>query len=191
MRKCKYPEIQVGDEYGQLTVLAPAPKLVYRDGHEYWAWLCQCQCGKQIVMRDATLKGGAGTHKGCWTPEAKQAARERAQQHGEGANGKESSEYVSWCSLNKRSRNAKLKERFPSYASVQVCEGWRSYEIFLADMGRKPTPKHSIDRRDNNGNYTCGHCTECLRYRWPMNGRWATALEQAHNRRPRSSVVTV
>lgn len=59
---------------------------------------------------------------------------------------------------------------------VTVCERWlHSFESFLADMGKKPSPQHSIDRINNDGNYE------------PDNCRWATKLEQIHNRvrRPR------
>jgi len=54
---------------------------------------------------------------------------------------------------------------------VTVCDRWLKFGNFLADMGRKPSPKHSIDRTDNEGNYEPGNC------------RWATAKEQCRNTR--------
>ena len=54
---------------------------------------------------------------------------------------------------------------------VNVCDRWQVYENFESDMGKRPSPKHSIDRSDTTGNYE------------PSNCRWATSKEQQNNRR--------
>lgn len=67
---------------------------------------------------------------------------------------------------------------------IRVCEGWRnSFESFIADMGQRPSDEYSIDRKNNDGNYSCGHCDECQRNGWPANCRWATVAEQSVNKR--------
>jgi hypothetical protein len=65
-----------------------------------------------------------------------------------------------------------------------MCQGWRdSFESFFADVGERPAGKMSIDRIDNNGNYSCGHCAECLENNWSFNCRWADDFQQAQNHR--------
>lgn len=67
---------------------------------------------------------------------------------------------------------------------ITICAGWRnSFESFQADMGKRPTPEHSIDRKDNEGGYWCGHCEECVALSRPANCRWATRREQQSNTR--------
>lgn len=84
-----------------------------------------------------------------------------------------SPEYRSWLGMKERCHNPRDKD-FALYGGrgIVVCDRWRtSYENFLADMGRRPTLKHSIDRRDSDGNYELENC------------RWATRREQSRNSR--------
>lgn len=97
-------------------------------------------------------------------------------------------EWATWSGMRTRCNVATNKD-FPKYGArgIRVCARWNaSFDAFFADMGGRPTPLHSLDRRDNDGNYSCGKCDECIASGWPANCRWATKREQARNR---SSVV--
>lgn len=85
--------------------------------------------------------------------------------HGAYRGGIESPEHYVWRAMIQR-------EGKGHWANVKVCKRWRKYENFIADMGPRPTPKHSIDRfPDASGDYKKSNC------------RWATQSQQMRNKR--------
>lgn len=87
--------------------------------------------------------------------------------HGEYVGGVESPEHYIWRGMLRRRHGNGSRY----YTKVEVCERWGNFESFLQDMGRRPSPSHSLDRIDPNGGYE------------PSNCRWATRSEQQKNKR--------
>lgn len=166
------PSDMIGRRFGRLTVMSEAEPF-RTSKRRYYAYTCACDCGRTKVVRSAHLRGGLVLSCGCFM---RQRIRETMITHGEYSRGP-SSEFMSWIAMIQRCENQNA-EKFPDYGGrgITVCERWRSsFHNFLSDMGKKPSRKYTLDRRDNDGNYE------------PSNCRWATPTQQAANRRQRTN----
>lgn len=144
-----------GQRFGRLAVVARADDMGGKS-----AWWCRCDCGNDAVVRTNSLRQGCTLSCGCLNAEI-------VRRHGLSR----TSEYHIWLGLRARAADKVDKRHRPYYAHVICCERWQSFAAFYADMGPRPSPKHSIDRIDGRMGYS------------PDNCRWATPFEQRHNRR--------
>ena len=145
----------IGTKFNRLTVCAPAEKR----GKRYLA-LCTCDCGRQTHVDVSKLRSGHTRSCGCLQREIMQVKQTT---HGLYFD----PEFRTWSNMKKRCGEARWAKW---YGHVKVCERWReSYENFLADVGRRPGEKHSLDRIDPTRGYE------------PGNVRWASRAAQARN----------
>lgn len=157
--------------FGRLVVTKRAVDGMLPGGRRYVRWHARCNCGSDTIVSAAHLRAGITKSCGCRRRDNRIAPHIK---HGEGGRSK-SAEYRAWIAMKNRCLNPN-QDRFADYGGrgISVCVRWlKSFENFLSDMGRKPSPLHTLDRKDNNGDYK------------PSNCRWATPEQQRANQRRR------
>ena len=157
-----WPET-IGKKYARLLVV----RSVKIDGATKLE--CQCDCGNTSIASASMLI--SGRHKSCGCGIALSNISRTT--HGHTKRTGKSREYACWQAMKSRCYNSKLAY-FEYYGArgIKICDRWlNSFEDFYADMGPRPSSRHSIDRRDNDGNYEPGNC------------HWAVKKQQMRNRR--------
>jgi hypothetical protein len=155
----------VGKKIGRLSVIRQES----RDKFFNRMFLCICDCGNEKTVSFSHLNSRHTMSCGCLKKEP------RPRKHGMSC----SPEYYTWSGMKARCKPDTKNYNCQIYVAkgIKLCDRWKKFENFLEDMGTRPTPQHTLDRIDNDGNYEPGNC------------RWATKSEQAINRKGAINII--
>lgn len=158
------PTWMIGRTYGRYTVVEHDAS---RSNRDYW--MCRCVCGTEKSVLGGHLRSGRTASCGCLMKEHWASIPKK----------KDKPEYAIWCAMKSRCMDGAQDSHNYFARGIRVCERWKSsFENFIADMGDRPSERHSIDRINNDGNYEPGNC------------RWATPSQQSRNNR-RNRIVEI
>jgi len=148
-----------GHRIGRLTIKGRN----HEKPHGPVMWDCVCDCGTELVRGAKTIRGRGIASCGCYNREL---STKRFGSHGLS----QTPEYKIWLGMKARCYSPSSAAYYKYGArGIVVCERWRIFETFLADMGKRPSPRHTLDRIDGTKGYEPGNC------------RWATPQQQQLN----------
>lgn len=163
------PKLFVGAVVGRLTVIAPGSGKLKASGARMQTWVCECLCGGTLETLDQSLRSGGTRSCGCLSKTA------HTKKHAHCVGRQQSRTYRSWRDMVQRCTNPNLRA-WKNYGGrgITVCDRWKKFPAFLADMGECP-PGLTLDRIDTDKGYE------------PENCRWADWATQARNKRVRGA----
>lgn len=127
-------------------------------------WKCLCDCGTQTVVSLGNLRSGHTSSCGCMRVATTTKLKTTHGMYG-------TPEHISWTGMFSRC-NSPNNPKYKDYGGrgIRVCERWRKFENFYADMGPRPEGT-TLGRKRNNGNYCKSNCA------------WETPITQGRNKR--------
>ena len=160
----RVPVNHVGKRFGRLVVIAFSGRKD-RSGRKRPVWRCKCDCGKTSLVVSGELTSGHTQSCGC---RQREIASESNVIHGRTG----TPEHRIWMHMIARCTNVTDKS-YRNYGGrgIRVCRRWLKFANFIADMGSRPSDQHTIERKENDGQYEPSNCV------------WATRNIQARNKR--------
>ena len=160
-RPKKYKDVSIGDVYGMLTVVNTGNESRYCKTR---TWLCKCECGNEVEIREMAIKTGRTKSCGCLRSTV---TIQRETIHG----GTHTRLHRIWCGIKSRCNNANRKcYEYYGGKGIRLCDEWLNFENFREwSFNNGYADNLTIDRIDANGNYE------------PSNCRWVDVLTQMNN----------